>query len=149
MLSGNFVSAAWLDVFSFSFEPFSLFWLSRYSSSSGRRFGYSSLSLLISASVLSASVSSSVFELSLSEVDDFKLNQLEKYYEMLIKYNEVMNLTAITKKEDVYLKHFYDSLLIIKAVDLNNIESLLDIGCGAGFPGLVIKIFYPHIKLTY
>ena len=82
------------------------------------------------------------------EIDDTKLNQLEKYYEMLIEYNKVMNLTAITKKEEVYLKHFYDSLTISKIIDLNNEESLCDVGTGAGFPGIVLKIFYPNLNIT-
>ena len=77
-----------------------------------------------------------------------QLNMLEKYYELLIEYNKVMNLTGITDKDQVYLKHFYDSLTIIKAVDLNNYNSLCDMGTGAGFPGLVLKIFYPNLKVT-
>ena len=80
--------------------------------------------------------------------DDEKLSQLNKYYEMLVEWNEKINLTAITEKEQVYLKHFYDSLTFLKAIDLNEIESLCDVGTGAGFPGLVLKIFYPHLKLT-
>lgn len=74
--------------------------------------------------------------------------QFKKYYTYLIEYNSHTNLTSITNKEDVYLKHFYDSILLSKAVKLENIETLLDIGSGAGFPGIVIKIIYPHIKLT-
>ena len=82
------------------------------------------------------------------EITDTKLNQLEKYYEMLIEYNKVMNLTGIKEKEEVYLKHFYDSLTIAKIIDLNNEETLCDIGTGAGFPGIVLKIFYPNLKVT-
>ena len=82
------------------------------------------------------------------EIDDTKLNKLEKYYQMLIEYNKVMNLTGITEKEEVYLKHFYDSLTISKIIDLNNQESLCDVGTGAGFPGIVLKIFYPNLKIT-
>jgi len=82
------------------------------------------------------------------KIDDTKLNQLEKYYEMLIEYNKVMNLTGITEKEEVYLKHFYDSLTISKIIDLNNEETLCDVGTGAGFPGIVLKIFYPNLKIT-
>ena len=82
------------------------------------------------------------------ELDEEKLKKLEIYYNFLNEYNEHTNLTAITEKEDVYLKHFYDSLTISKVVDLNNIDSLLDIGTGAGFPGIVLKIVYPNIKLT-
>lgn len=76
-----------------------------------------------------------------------QLQQLEKYYEMLIEYNKKMNLTAITDKEDVYLKHFYDSLTITKIIDLNKENTLCDLGSGAGFPGLVLKIIYPHLSI--
>ena len=73
-------------------------------------------------------------------LDDDKLAKLERYYELLIEWNEKINLTRIVEKEAVYLKHFYDSLTLIKAIDLNNVDSLCDIGTGAGFPGMVIKI---------
>ena len=82
------------------------------------------------------------------EVTENKLNQLEIYYNMLIEYNKVMNLTGITDKNEVYLKHFYDSLTICKIIDLNNEETLCDIGTGAGFPGIVLKIFFPNLKIT-
>lgn len=82
------------------------------------------------------------------EVTEHKLNQLERYYEMLVEYNKVMNLTGITEKGDVYLKHFYDSLTIAKIIDLNKEQTLCDIGTGAGFPGVVLKIFYPNLKVT-
>ena len=81
-------------------------------------------------------------------IDDDILDKLEKYYNLLIKYNEVMNLTGITEKKQVYLKHFYDSLCISKVIDLNEEQSLCDVGSGAGFPGIVLKIFYPHLKIT-
>ena len=81
-------------------------------------------------------------------LDEKQLNQLEKYYELLVEYNKVMNLTGITEKEEVYLKHFYDSLTIIKVIDLKNVNSLCDIGTGAGFPGLVLKIVFPNLKVT-
>lgn len=81
-------------------------------------------------------------------ITSLQLQQLERYYELLIEYNKVMNLTGITIKEDVYLKHFYDSLTIIKVIDLNKYNNLCDVGTGAGFPGLVIKILYPHLKIT-
>ena len=74
--------------------------------------------------------------------------QLEKYYEMLIETNKHTNLTRITEKEDVYLKHFYDSLTIVKVIDLNQNISIIDIGSGAGFPGLVLKIVFPNLKVT-
>ncbi len=83
--------------------------------------------------------------ITLSESQQAKLHA---YYEFLKKENEVMNLTAITDLEGVYYKHFYDSLTLAKAIDLNEVTTLLDIGSGAGFPGIVLKIVYPHLKLT-
>jgi len=80
--------------------------------------------------------------------DDDKLSKLNKYYEMLVEYNKVMNLTGITDKNQVYLKHFYDSLTIAKVINLNDYNTFCDIGTGAGFPGLVIKVLYPHLKVT-
>ncbi len=82
------------------------------------------------------------------ELSENQLEQLHIYYEMLISYNEKVNLTRIVKEEEVYLKHFYDSLTLNKIIDLNKVNTLCDIGTGAGFPGLVIKIVYPHIKVT-
>ncbi len=76
-----------------------------------------------------------------------QLEQLEKYYQILIEENKKYNLTSITNKEDVYLKHFYDSLTITKIINLSN-QSLCDIGTGAGFPGLVLKIAFPDLKVT-
>lgn len=76
------------------------------------------------------------------------LNDLEKYSELLMEYNKKFNLTAIKTKKEIYLKHFYDSLTLIKAVDLTKNLKLLDIGTGAGFPGLVLKIFYPDLEIT-
>ncbi len=77
-----------------------------------------------------------------------QLNQLEEYYNLLIEYNEKVNLTRITNKEDVYLKHFYDSLTLNEVIDLSKINSLCDIGTGAGFPGLVLKIVFPNLSVT-
>lgn len=82
------------------------------------------------------------------KITDQQLNQLEKYYELLIEWNKKINLTNITEKDQVYLKHFYDSLTISKVIDLNNIETLCDVGTGAGFPGLVLKIIYSNLKIT-
>lgn len=82
------------------------------------------------------------------EATPTQLRNLERYYELLIKWNQVINLTRITNKEDVYLKHFYDSLTILKVIDLKEVTTLLDFGTGAGFPGLVLKIMYPNIKVT-
>ena len=76
------------------------------------------------------------------------LEKLDIYKDFLIEYNMHTNLTAITKESDIYLKHFYDSLTITKAVNLNEINKLIDIGTGAGFPGMVLKIFFPHLEVT-
>ena len=81
-------------------------------------------------------------------ITDLQLEQLNKYYELLVEYNKVMNLTGITEKEQVYLKHFYDSLTLTKVIDPTKQESLCDVGTGAGFPGLVIKILFPNLKVT-
>ncbi len=76
------------------------------------------------------------------------LEKLDKYCSYLQEYNQHTNLTAIKEEPDIYLKHFYDSLTIVKVIDLNQVDSLLDIGSGAGFPGMVIKIFFPNINVT-
>ena len=81
-------------------------------------------------------------------LSDVQKEQLKKYYEYLIEYNSHTNVTSITSKEEVYLKHFYDSILLCQTLDFNRIETILDIGCGAGFPGMVLKIIYPHLNLT-
>lgn len=82
------------------------------------------------------------------EITDKKLDQLETYAKFLQEYNEHTNLTAITNLEDIYLKHFYDSLTITKVIDLKKCTTLLDFGTGAGFPGMVLKIFFPNLKVT-
>lgn len=82
------------------------------------------------------------------EVNDEKLNKLNRYYELLVEWNEKINLTAITDEEEVYLKHFYDSLTLIKAFDLNKKIKLCDVGTGAGFPGLVLKILFDNLEIT-
>lgn len=81
------------------------------------------------------------------EYDNNKLEKLEKYYNLLVSENKLYNLTAITEENQVYLKHFYDSLTISKTINLTN-QEIIDLGTGAGFPGIVLKIFYPDIKLT-
>lgn len=74
--------------------------------------------------------------------------QLETYYKLLIEWNEKMNLTGIVEKEQVYLKHFYDSATLVKVIDLKEEKTLCDIGTGAGFPGVVLKILFPHLEVT-
>ena len=79
---------------------------------------------------------------------DCQLEKLEQFYKLLIIWNEKINLTTITEKKEVYLKHFYDSLTLIKAVDLTKKLKVLDVGTGAGFPGIVLKIVFPNLKIT-
>ncbi len=79
---------------------------------------------------------------------DEQLTQLEKFYQLLKEWNKKINLTRIIDKKDVYLKHFYDSLTIVKVVDFSQIDTLCDVGTGAGFPGIVLKIMFPHLKVT-
>ena len=88
-------------------------------------------------------------ELGLS-LSDKQIEQFYMYYELLIKWNEVMNLTAITEMEQVVTKHFVDSLSLIKSVpDLaEKPYRILDLGTGAGFPGIPLKIAFPNLKLT-
>lgn len=78
----------------------------------------------------------------------YQQEQLEKFYHLLISWNEKINLTRITSENEVYLKHFYDSLTITKVIDLNKVSTLCDVGTGAGFPGIVLKIVYPNLKIT-
>ncbi|MGM0866764.1 MAG: 16S rRNA (guanine(527)-N(7))-methyltransferase RsmG [Bacillota bacterium] len=77
-----------------------------------------------------------------------QLNQFERYYELLVEWNEKMNLTAITEKEDVYLKHFYDSISAAFYVDFTQVTTLCDVGAGAGFPSIPLKICYPHLHIS-
>lgn len=82
------------------------------------------------------------------KVSDESLILLDKYYNFLSEYNKHTNLTRITSESEVYLKHFYDSLTITKVIDLENENTLLDIGSGAGFPGVVLKIFFPNLEVS-
>ena len=82
------------------------------------------------------------------EVTDEEISKLEKYADLLKEWNEKINLTAITEKEQVFLKHFYDSLTLVKIINLDKVDNLCDLGTGAGFPGLVLKIIFPQLKLT-
>lgn len=82
------------------------------------------------------------------ELSDTQANQFEKYYNSLIEWNEKINLTRIVEPEEVALKHFADSLLVVKYFDIPENASLIDVGTGAGFPGIPLKIFRADIKLT-
>lgn len=77
-----------------------------------------------------------------------QLDQLDKYYHLLAEWNKKINLTRIIEEKDVYLKHFYDSLTLSRVINLNEELKLCDIGTGAGFPGLVLKIVFPKLKIT-
>jgi len=81
------------------------------------------------------------------DISKEQLEKLDLYYKLLIEENKKINLTRITEYEDVYLKHFYDSLTIKKVIDLEN-QNLCDIGTGAGFPGIVLKIVFPNLNIT-
>ncbi len=81
------------------------------------------------------------------DINDEQLAKFNKYYEMLIETNKVMNLTAITDKDEVIIKHFLDSIILLKYIDIED-SNIIDIGTGAGFPGIPLKIMVPSIKLT-
>lgn len=93
-----------------------------------------------------------VFVRDLKELDIsltcVQIEQFMNYYEMLVEKNKVMNLTAITEYDEVLKKHFVDSLSLIKAFDVRKRVSLIDVGTGAGFPGLALKIAFPDLEVT-
>src|SRR5699024_8331779 len=92
------------------------------------------------------------FEVELAQlglkINEQQLAQFEQYYQLLVEWNQKMNLTAITDKEEVYLKHFFDSLLLAKMPRFTGQESLCDVGSGAGFPSMPLKILYPDLQIT-
>lgn len=82
------------------------------------------------------------------ELTDDQMRQFDAYYHLLVDWNARMNLTAITEKEAVYLKHFYDSITACDYTDFSKVTSVVDVGAGAGFPSIPIKIVYPHLEVT-
>lgn len=82
------------------------------------------------------------------ELSDGQIRQFLQYYELLTEWNKVMNLTAITEYEEVVLRHFLDSLASVKVWDFKNTDTVIDVGCGAGFPGIPLKIAFPNIRLV-
>ena len=82
------------------------------------------------------------------ELNDTQIAQFKKYFKLLVEWNEKMNLTAITDFEGVYLKHFYDSISPSFYFDFTKVTTVCDVGAGAGFPSLPIKICFPHLEVT-
>ena len=82
------------------------------------------------------------------QLTEKQINQYQKYADMLLSWNEKMNMTAVTEDKEIQIKHFLDSLSICRVLDPMRYGSLLDLGTGAGFPGIPIKITWPHIQIT-
>lgn len=82
------------------------------------------------------------------ELTEKQKKQLDRYYDLVVEWNQKINLTRILEKEEFYLKHFYDSITLSKIIDLNQNLELCDLGSGAGFPGIVLKIVFPNLNIT-
>ncbi|MCD8510941.1 MAG: 16S rRNA (guanine(527)-N(7))-methyltransferase RsmG [Bacillus sp. (in: Bacteria)] len=82
------------------------------------------------------------------ELSDEQMKQLDTYFSLLVDWNEKMNLTAITEKKEVYLKHFYDSISVAFYHDFRKPLRIVDVGAGAGFPSIPVKICFPQLDVT-
>jgi len=82
------------------------------------------------------------------DLDDRMLDQFEMFYRLLTEKNKVMNLTSITEPEMVVDRHFIDSLSVVKCVDMRSVKTVIDVGTGAGFPAIPLKIAFPHLQIT-
>ena len=82
------------------------------------------------------------------ELSELQKEQYRKYYDLVVEWNQKINLTAITEEDEFYTKHFFDSISLAFYKDYSNIESICDVGSGAGFPSIPLKILYPNLKVT-